>query len=170
MGDNSDDVPPQGGGEYTGTCVKWLDRGFGFISPDDGGDDIFCHSSGLMSKDERDYLNSGEKVTYDLVSDERSNRMRAVNVVGDGSGTPPEPRDNGYRGDRDNSNSGYRRRDDDRDGGYRRRDDDDDRGSGRRRGGYRGAGGRGGGVCFNFRDNGECRFGEDCRFSHDMNG
>mmetsp|Transcript_19858 Transcript_19858/g.45235 ORF Transcript_19858/g.45235 Transcript_19858/m.45235 type:complete len:92 (+) Transcript_19858:88-363(+) len=28
-------------------------------------------------------------------------------------------------------------------------------------------GGGGGGICFDFRDKGSCRFGDNCRFSHD---
>lgn len=42
-------------------------------------------------------------------------------------------------------------------------------GRGRGRGGRRGQGGQGGerdNVCFNWRDTGSCRFGDDCRFSH----
>mmetsp|Transcript_104695 Transcript_104695/g.291473 ORF Transcript_104695/g.291473 Transcript_104695/m.291473 type:complete len:92 (+) Transcript_104695:136-411(+) len=28
-------------------------------------------------------------------------------------------------------------------------------------------GGGGGGICYDFRDKGSCRFGDECRFSHD---
>lgn len=149
------------GGQYAGTVVKWLDRGFGFISPDDGSGDIFCHSSGLQNQSERDFLNTGEKVTYDLEEDERSNRMRAVNVVGDGSGEPPEQREpRRYNNYSRRDNSGYNSR---RGRGGRGRDF-----------GSRGAGGfrdrnSGGGVCFQWRDYGNCRFGDDCKFSHDQN-
>lgn len=148
--------------ELTGTCVKWIsDRGYGFIQPDDSsaGGDIFCHSSAIIDDDNRDCLNKGEKVTFELQEDDRSSKMRATNVRGDGSGDPPSPRRNDY-GD---------------DGGYRRGGYSDRRGRGGRRGGFndrRGAGGfggrsQGGGVCFQFRDYGECRFGDGCRFSHD---
>mmetsp|Transcript_83017 Transcript_83017/g.185330 ORF Transcript_83017/g.185330 Transcript_83017/m.185330 type:complete len:121 (-) Transcript_83017:92-454(-) len=39
-------------------------------------------------------------------------------------------------------------------------------GKGKGKGGK--AGGGGGGICYDFRDNGTCRFGENCRFSHDL--
>jgi len=159
-GDEPQSEPQSSGGQHTGVVVKWLDRGFGFIAPDDGSGDIFCHSSGLRDQGDRDFLNNGEKVTYDLEEDERSNRMRAVNVVGDGSGEPPEPRESrGY-------NNNYSRRDN---SGY------NSRRGGRSRGGFgnRGAGFRdrnsGGGVCFQWRDYGNCRFGDDCKFSHEQN-
>jgi len=155
--DQYDDEPQSSGGQHTGTVAKWLDRGFGFISPDDGSGDIFCHSSGLQDQGDRDFLNKGEKVTYDLEEDERSNRMRAVNVVGDGSGEPPEPRENNNYSRRDNS--GYNSRRGGRSGGFRSR--------GGRGGGFRDRN-SGGGVCFQWRDYGNCRFGDDCKFSHEQ--
>jgi len=164
--DEYGDEPQSSGGQHTGTVAKWLDRGFGFISPDDGSGDIFCHSSGLQDQGDRDFLNKGEKVTYDLEEDERSNRMRAVNVVGDGSGEPPEPREYNNYSRRDNSDS---RRDN---SGYNSRRGGRSRGFGSR-GGGRGGGFRdrnsGGGVCFQWRDYGNCRFGDDCKFSHEQN-
>ena len=61
----------------TGT-VKWFNatKGFGFIQPDNGGQDVFVHISaveraGLTS------LNEGQKLSYELVSDSRSGKMSA---------------------------------------------------------------------------------------------
>ncbi len=62
----------------TGT-VKFFrtDRGFGFITPDDGGKDVFVHSSALERSD-LDYLTEGQKVSFEVQQDTRG--PKAVNV------------------------------------------------------------------------------------------
>ena len=49
----------------TGT-VKWFNdqKGFGFISPDDGGDDLFIHHSNIAMDGFRT-LNEGQKVEFE---------------------------------------------------------------------------------------------------------
>lgn len=35
------------GGMMKGTACRWNDRGFGFIRPEAGGEDVFCHVSSI---------------------------------------------------------------------------------------------------------------------------
>jgi CspA family cold shock protein len=64
----------------TGT-VKWFNsqKGFGFIAPDDGGNDAFVHIS-AVERAGLSQLNEGQKVTFDLVSDRKSGKMSADNL------------------------------------------------------------------------------------------
>jgi len=64
----------------TGT-VKWfnIQKGFGFISPDDGGNDAFVHISAVERSGLGD-LREGQKVGYELVSDRKSGKMSADNL------------------------------------------------------------------------------------------
>ncbi|HAT56295.1 MAG TPA: cold-shock protein [Veillonellaceae bacterium] len=67
----------------TGT-VKWFnpDKGFGFITPDDGGEDLFVHFSAIVA-DGFKTLNEGQKVTFDVAPDPKNpNRSKAINVQG----------------------------------------------------------------------------------------
>ena len=66
---------------FTGT-VKWFnaDKGFGFISNDNGGEDVFVHFSSIVT-DGYKSLAEGQHVTYDTEADPKNKgRLRAVNV------------------------------------------------------------------------------------------
>ncbi|MBL7963712.1 MAG: cold-shock protein [Flavobacteriales bacterium] len=49
------------------------EKGFGFITPDGGGKDVFVHKTGT-----REFLNEGDKVTFDV--EESPKGLNAVNV------------------------------------------------------------------------------------------
>jgi CspA family cold shock protein len=59
--------------------VKWFneEKGFGFITPDDGSGDIFVHHSGIAGRGFKS-LEEGERVTYELAQGRKG--MQAANV------------------------------------------------------------------------------------------
>ncbi len=64
----------------TGT-VKWFNgtKGFGFIQPDDGGQDVFVHISAVEKAGLRD-LPEGQKISYEVVVDQRRGKASAENL------------------------------------------------------------------------------------------
>ncbi|MFT4524784.1 MAG: CspA family cold shock protein [Granulosicoccus sp.] len=48
-------------------------KGFGFITPDDGGKDVFVHQNSLTED-----INEGDKVTFDV--EESPKGLNAINV------------------------------------------------------------------------------------------
>jgi CspA family cold shock protein len=64
----------------TGT-VKWFNatKGFGFITPDNGGSDAFVHIS-AVERAGMSHLAEGQKVEYDLVTNQRSGKPAAENL------------------------------------------------------------------------------------------
>ncbi len=70
----------EGGPTYdiAGT-VKWFDqvRGFGFVTPEDGGQDVFLHSSVLQRAGKQD-VQQGEKVALEVRDGQRG--RQAVNM------------------------------------------------------------------------------------------
>ena len=64
----------------TGT-VKWFNetKGYGFITPDQGGQDVFVHISAVERSGLRG-LNEGQKISYDLEADRKTGKSSAVNL------------------------------------------------------------------------------------------
>jgi len=69
---------PAGAGAGT---VKWFNptKGFGFIQPEGGGQDVFVHISAVEQAGLRG-LNEGQAVAYDLEQDRRSGKTSATNL------------------------------------------------------------------------------------------
>ncbi|MEO0718182.1 MAG: cold-shock protein [Pseudomonadota bacterium] len=61
--------------------VKWFntEKGYGFIQPEDGGNDVFVHISAVERAGLRG-LNDGQKVNFEIVADKRSGRSSADNL------------------------------------------------------------------------------------------
>mmetsp|Transcript_7536 Transcript_7536/g.13593 ORF Transcript_7536/g.13593 Transcript_7536/m.13593 type:complete len:151 (+) Transcript_7536:79-531(+) len=101
----------------TGIVNTWVEeRGFGFISPNDGSmGDLFVHIDNIKDRSIRN-LKRGDRVRYDIEMNtnptKNAGKRLAINVELRGGGGGGRERDR--RGDRD--------------GGYSRRDDRDDRG------------------------------------------
>jgi len=99
-----------------GTCKWWnSQKGFGFITPDDGGADVFVHQTAIQSDGFRS-LAEGEELEY-MVEQGADGRLKASNVTGPAGknvkGAPQEfrsgggGRGGGFGGGRGGGRGGY---------------------------------------------------------------
>ena len=56
-----------------------VDKGFGFIQPDNGGPDVFVHITALERAGMRT-LAEGQKIGFDAVKDDRRGKVAAENL------------------------------------------------------------------------------------------
>mmetsp|Transcript_125808 Transcript_125808/g.204362 ORF Transcript_125808/g.204362 Transcript_125808/m.204362 type:complete len:128 (-) Transcript_125808:84-467(-) len=106
----------------SGEIKNWNhDKGFGFISGDDG-EDCFCHATSFVDSQDSKGIGKGDRVRFDMEFNDRNGKERAVNVTlksgggGGGGGRGGRRRDDSRdrgRGGRDDRGRGGR---DDRDG------------------------------------------------------
>jgi cold shock protein len=61
--------------------VKFFDttKGFGFIQPDDHGQDVFVHISAI-ERAGMSMLSEGQKVSFEVVKDSRSGKLAAQDI------------------------------------------------------------------------------------------
>ena len=59
--------------------VKWFsqDKGYGFIKPNDGGEDVFVHHTGIAGEGFKT-LDEGDKVSYEVAEGRKG--LQATNV------------------------------------------------------------------------------------------
>ena len=83
------------GGKCTGVAQRWNEKGFGFIKPDDGSDDIFCHLSAIR---DGNMLREGDSVRFEKQYDASKGKDRALNVYGGVEGEDPRDKRGGGGG------------------------------------------------------------------------
>jgi len=62
--------------------VKWFnaEKGFGFITPDDGGADVFVHHSAIQTEGYRD-LSEGQRVEFEVTQGQKGSQASNVRSV-----------------------------------------------------------------------------------------
>lgn len=73
------DTNPAAGPKSTG-IVKWFNdaKGFGFITPDDGGEDLFAHFSSIQMTGFKT-LKEGQRVVYEVIQGPKG--KQALNIT-----------------------------------------------------------------------------------------
>ncbi len=63
--------------------VKWFspEKGYGFITPDDGGKDVFVHYTAIVGTGYRN-LQEGQRVEYEVTQGQKGPQAANVRVIG----------------------------------------------------------------------------------------
>jgi len=71
--------------------VRWFDpdRGFGFLAPDDGGEDLFVHASEVAGSGGSKVLREGQAVEYEVGEGDRGPQALRVHVTGESGQDSP---------------------------------------------------------------------------------
>ena len=72
--------PSRDNPKSTGT-VKWFNdaKGFGFITPDDGGEDLFAHFSSIQMNGFKT-LKEGQKVAFEIIQGQKASK-RSISLL-----------------------------------------------------------------------------------------
>ena len=72
----------EGSNEMATGTVKWFNdaKGFGFITQDGGGEDVFCHHTAIQADGFRT-LAEGQKVTFDITRGPKGLQAQNVRAV-----------------------------------------------------------------------------------------
>jgi cold shock protein len=72
----------KGGNDMSTGTVKWFngEKGFGFITQDDGGPDVFVHYSAISGEGYRN-LEENQKVEYDVTQGQKGPQAGNVRVI-----------------------------------------------------------------------------------------
>ena len=63
--------------------VKWFSdqKGFGFITPDDGGEDLFVHHTGIVAEGYKT-LSEGQAVEFEVTQGDKGPKAENVKAIG----------------------------------------------------------------------------------------